>query len=81
MTNADQIKLETFDNFINWLNDHTDPIADAVRELEPPKALDVLLDAESRYFAALENLDKKHRGLTTVEQIDKLTKDIEKLCK
>ena len=52
MTNADQIKLETFDNFINWLND-----------------------------AALENLDKKHRGLTTVEQIDKLTKDIEKLCK
>lgn len=80
MTNTNQIK-EALDNFVGWLTDHTDPIADAVREPEPPKALDILLDAEARYFAALETLDKKHRGLTTVEQIDKLTKDIEKLCK
>ena len=80
MINTSQIK-EALDNFVGCLNEREDMIADAVREPEPPRALDILLDAEARYFAALENLDKKHRGLTTIEQIDKFTKDIEKLCK
>lgn len=65
--------------FIQWLNEHTDPLNDD--EPAQPKALDILLDAEDRYFGALQKLNKKHRSLETVEQIDKLTKDIEKLCK
>lgn len=65
--------------FIKWLNEHTDPLNDD--EPAQPKALDILLDAEDRYFGALQKLNEKHRSLETVEQIDKLTKEIEKLCK
>ena len=65
--------------FIEWLNEHVDPLNDD--ELSQPKALDILLDAEDRYFWAVQKLNKKHRSLETVEQIDKFTKEIEKLCK
>lgn len=46
-----------------------------------PKALRILLKAEKDFFDAVDNLHKKHYGLTTVEEINKLTKAIEKLCK
>lgn len=46
-----------------------------------PKAFTILMDAEEKFFDALEQLRQKHSSLTTVEQIDKLTKEILKLCK
>lgn len=46
-----------------------------------PKALRILIKAEKEFFDAVEILHKKHYGLTTVEEINKLTKAILKLCK
>ena len=45
------------------------------------KAVDLLLKAECDFYDAVEKLRKTHSGLTTIEQITKLTKDILKLCK
>jgi hypothetical protein len=53
----------------------------AMIESLQPKALRVLLKAEKEFFDAIEMLHKKHYGLTTVEEINKLTKAIRKLCK
>ena len=46
-----------------------------------PAVLEILLNAEKDFFAALDKLQEKHSSLTTIEDIDKLTKDILKLCK
>ena len=46
-----------------------------------PAAFDILLNAEKKFFSAMVGLERKHSSLTTVEQIDKLTKEILKLCK
>lgn len=53
----------------------------AMIESLQPKALRVLLKAEKEFFDAVEMLHKKHSGLTSVEEINKLTKAIVKLCK
>ena len=46
-----------------------------------PAVLDILLEKEKDFFAAMEQLEQKHKTLTTIEDIEKLTKDILKLCK
>lgn len=46
-----------------------------------PKAVDILMDREHEFVDAIKQLVEKHKSLETVEQIEKLTKDILKLCK
>lgn len=46
-----------------------------------PKAVDILMDKEHEFVDAIRQLVEKHKSLETVEQIEKLTKDILKLCK
>lgn len=46
-----------------------------------PKAVDILMDKEHEFVDAIKQLIDKHKSLETVEQIEKLTKDILKLCK
>lgn len=46
-----------------------------------PKAVDILMDREHEFVDAIRQLVEKHKSLETVEQIEKLTKDILKLCK
>lgn len=46
-----------------------------------PKAVDILMDKEHEFVDAIKQLVEKHKSLETVEQIEKLTKDILKLCK
>lgn len=46
-----------------------------------PKAVDILMDREHEFVDAIKQLVDKHKSLETVEQIEKLTKDILKLCK
>ena len=46
-----------------------------------PKAVDILMDREYEFVDAIRQLVDKHKSLETVEQIEKLTKDILKLCK
>lgn len=46
-----------------------------------PKAVDILMDKEHEFVDAIRQLVDKHKSLETVEQIEKLTKDILKLCK
>ena len=46
-----------------------------------PKAVDILMDREYEFVDAIRQLVDKHKSLGTVEQIEKLTKDILKLCK
>ena len=46
-----------------------------------PKAVDILMDKEHEFVDAIKQLVDKHKSLETVEQIEKLTKDILKLCK
>ena len=53
----------------------------AMIESLQPKALRVLLKAEKEFFDAIEMLHKKHYDLTTVEEINKFTKAILKICK
>lgn len=73
---------EILQDFPTWLRNHVDPLHDdKTDDLVPPKAFDILLGAEDRYFEALEKLEEKHRTLTTVAEIDNFTKDILKLCK
>lgn len=50
-------------------------------EKAQPKALRVLLKTEKEFFDAIEMLRKKHSDLTSVEEINKLTKAIVKICK
>ena len=46
-----------------------------------PKAVDILMEREHEFVDAIRQLVDKHKSLETVEQIEKLTKDILKLCK
>jgi hypothetical protein len=46
-----------------------------------PKAVDILMEKEHEFVDAIRQLVDKHKSLETVEQIEKLTKDILKLCK
>lgn len=46
-----------------------------------PAAVDILLSKEHEFLAAVHALIEKHKTLETVEQIDKLNKDILKICK
>ena len=46
-----------------------------------PKAVDILMEKEHEFVDAIKQLVEKHKSLETVDQIDKLTKDILKLCK
>lgn len=46
-----------------------------------PKAVDILVEKEHEFVDAIKQLVDKHKSLETVEQIEKLTKDILKLCK
>ena len=46
-----------------------------------PKAVDILMEREHEFVDAIRQLVEKHKSLETVEQIEKLTKDILKLCK
>lgn len=46
-----------------------------------PKAVDILVEKEHEFLGAVKELVDKHKSLETVEQIEKLTKDILKLCK
>lgn len=46
-----------------------------------PKAVDILVEKEHEFLGAVKELIEKHKTLETVEQIEKLTKDILKLCK
>ena len=46
-----------------------------------PKAADILIEKEHEFVDAIRQLIDKHKSLETVEQIEKLTKDILKLCK
>lgn len=46
-----------------------------------PKAVDILVEKEHEFLGAVKELIEKHKSLETVEQIEKLTKDILKLCK
>lgn len=46
-----------------------------------PAVLDVLLNTESDFFDAIQELYRKHSSCATIEDIQKLTKDILKLCK
>ena len=46
-----------------------------------PKAVDILMDKEHEFVDAIKQLVDKHKSLETVEQIEKLTKDILKLYK
>ena len=46
-----------------------------------PKAVDILVEKEHEFVDAIRQLVDKHKSLETVEQIEKLTKDILRLCK
>lgn len=46
-----------------------------------PKAVDILVEKEHEFLGAVKELFEKHKSLETVEQIEKFTKDILKLCK
>ena len=46
-----------------------------------PAAVDILVEKEREFIAAITHIVEKHKSLETVEDIDKLTKDILKLCK
>lgn len=46
-----------------------------------PKAVDIFMDKEHEFVDAIRQLVDKHKSLETVEQIEKLTKDILKICK
>lgn len=46
-----------------------------------PKAVDILVEKEHEFLGAVKELIEKHKSLETVEQIEKFTKDILKLCK
>ena len=75
---------KTMDDFVNWLNDHDgSDICKPEEECDKlkPAVLNILMDAEKDFFAALEKLQEKHSSLTTIEDIVKLTKDVLKLCK
>jgi hypothetical protein len=50
-------------------------------DLVPPKAFEIFLDAEDKYFSALEKLEEKHRSLSTAAEIENFAKEILKLCK
>lgn len=83
MTQEQTNKLnEMLRDFPMWLHDHVNPLQDDENnDLVPPKAFDILLDAEDRYFEALGKLEEKHRSLSTVAEIDSFTNAILKLCK
>lgn len=76
--------LEDFVDFIRQLNGdefiEEEPIEDKVSQLKPA-VVDILIKSEKKFFAAIDALYKKHSTLTTIEDIDKLTKDILKVCK
>ena len=84
---------ESMKDFVKFLKSHADPITvvdDEDGEEEEsqntfnrmkPKVLDVLLETEKNFFDAMDALVKKHSTLATIEDIEKLTKDILKLCK
>ena len=46
-----------------------------------PKAVDILVEKEHGFLGVVKELIEKHKTLETMEQIEKLTKDILKLCK
>jgi hypothetical protein len=63
------------------LGDKEEPGVEKVFAEMHPAVLDILLEKEKDFFAAMEQLEQKHKTLTTIEDIEKLTKDILKLCK
>ena len=71
--------------FASFLKEHAEfkpqTEEEAIFDRVKSKAVDILLDSETRFFNAISALQKKHNSLTSVEQIDKLTKEILKLCK
>lgn len=46
-----------------------------------PAVVDILLQTEKQFFAAMAELERKHSSLTTIEDIATLTKQILKLAK
>lgn len=46
-----------------------------------PVAVDILVEKEREFVAAITHIVEKHKSLETVEEIDKFTKDLLKLCK
>lgn len=46
-----------------------------------PAAVDILVEKEREFVAAITHIVEKHKSLETVEEIDKFTKDLLKLCK
>ena len=68
-------------------DDDTEVLTDAATKFATlmnnikPAAVDMLLSKEHEFWAAVHALIEKHKTLETVEQIDKLNKDILKICK
>lgn len=84
MDNVKDVMTKTMDDFVKWLADHDgSDICKPEEECDKlkPAVLNILMDAEKDFFAALEKLQEKHSSLTTIEDIVKLTKDVLKLCK
>ena len=68
------------DNIPEEVAEHLEKQADLFCNIRP-KAVDIFMDREYEFVDAIRQLVEKHKSLETVEQIEKLTKDILKLCK
>lgn len=68
------------DNIPEEVAEHLEKQTDLFCNIRP-KAVDVLMNREYEFVDAIKQLVEKHKSLETVEQIEKLTKDILKLCK
>ena len=68
------------DNIPEEVAEHLEKQANLFCQIRP-KAVDILVEKEHEFLGAVKELIEKHKTLETVEQIEKLTKDILKLCK
>ena len=68
------------DDIPEKIAEHLEEQADLFCKIRP-KAIDILMDREYEFVDTIIQLIDKHKSLETVEQIEKLTKDILKLCK
>lgn len=80
---------QSFEDFKNFLRDHEDIRKDVRLSIEEedlfnrikPKAFDILVEAENEFFEAMQKLEVAHNHCETIEDIEKLTKAIIRLCK
>ena len=87
LTNEQKKQIEKdAKDFIDFLKSHNGDVifpkeACEQKVIAMPKVCKTLIDAEVAFANAMNSLEKRHTECKTIEEVQKLTKDILKLCK